>query len=102
MIRSAFAFSILPFFIGVGVVFFSEREAQPSQHPARCFRFTQIAKPRTSFAVAGPVLRISIELREHDDRDVQLLREAFEAEEISEISICRLSCPRRLVDRSKL
>ena len=41
--------------------------------------FAQVAQTRPPFALAGALLGITVELGQDDDRDVQLLRERFEA-----------------------
>ena len=74
-----FAFRLVFFLLGVGVVFLPDEQADEIGVLLDAARFAQVAQARPAFAVAGAVFRISIELCRDDDRDVQLLGESLDA-----------------------
>ena len=74
-----FAFALVFLLLSVGVIFLPNEKPNQVGVLLDAARFAQVAQTRPAFAVAGAVFRISIELRGDDDRNVQLLGEAFDA-----------------------
>ena len=68
-----FAFGFLFFLVGVGVIFLADEQADDVGVLLDAAGFAQIAQARAALAVAGALFRITVELGEDDDRDVQFL-----------------------------